>query len=100
MVQATLLPGMKIKDLRTIAASDLAEKTLGSIKPTLTGNAKTDAREIGRINKEVSATVATKLNNAPAQAFKSYIAPTLFMAWGKNNGVPPEWLVTLSPKGK
>ena len=80
---------MKIKDLRTIAASDLAERLLAAIKPVMTGNTKTDAKEIGRINKEVSTIVATKLNNAPAQAFKSYIAPTLFMAWGRTTVFRP-----------
>ena len=84
--------------MRTIAASDKAEQMLATTTPHLTGNRKADAKEIGRINKQIATTVATKLNNSPPQAFKSYIAPTIFKAWGNKHSVPPEWTSVLSPK--
>ena len=99
-VQATLLPGMKIKDLRTIAASDKAEKLLAANSPNLTGNAKVDAKAIGQINKTVATLVSQKLNNSPAQAFKSYIAPQIFQTWGAKHGIPSDWTRALSPKAE
>ena len=97
-VQATLPKGMMIKDMRTIAASDKAEEMLSRITPNLSSDRNTNAKEIGRINKEVAIAVSAKLNNSPPQAFKSYIAPSIFKAWGKKHGVPPEWATEFSPK--
>ena len=99
-VQATLLPGMKIKDLRTIAASDKAESLLAGHTPPLTGNPKIDVKTVGAINKEVATLVSQKLNNSPPQAFKSYIAPQIFKAWGEKHGIKPEWTSVMNPKEK
>lgn len=91
-VQATLLEGQKIKDLRTIKASAVAERTLARVNPQLTGDEKKDARMVGSIVRGVSGTVANRLNNKPAQSLESYIAPSVFRAWGEKHGINPAWL--------
>ncbi len=99
-VGKTLLPGQKVKDLRTIVATDHAEKVLSTVSPILTGDDKKDARHIRSIIKAVSQQVSTKLNNKPAQALESYIAPQVLRAWGEKNGVKAEWLGPAPKKEK
>jgi DNA topoisomerase-1 len=85
--------GVKLKDFRTIGATAHAESILKEIgKPVLTGNTRQDARAIASILKGVSEKVSARLNNTPAMARRSYIAPQVVAAWAKKNGV--EELVT------
>lgn len=75
---------VKLKDLRTVKATQVARKVAGSYKlPKLTGNRKKDAKAIVLAIKEVSAKVAKVLNNTPAQAKSSYIHPEIFRPWQK-----------------
>jgi len=85
---AEVLPsGVKVKDLRTIAATRLARELLGAAKPSLTGNAKVDARHVMGLLKAVSERVSIKLNNTPAMARKSYIHPEVVRGWATEHGL-------------
>ena len=91
-VAKALLPGQKVKDLRTVAASEHAERMLAGIKPEFSGDSKKDARQVLGVIKAVSESVSRKLNNTPAMAKKSYIAPQVWRAWAEKNGVKKEWI--------
>lgn len=91
-VRAAVPPGVKLKDLRTIAAATHAEQMLAGITPTRTGNDRKDAREVVKILKSVSTSVAAKLNNTPAMARRSYIPPQIIIAWGEKHGLPADWI--------
>jgi len=91
-VAAVLPKGVKTKDLRTIVATSTAERLLDEKPPTLTGDKKADARHIISILKSVSTDVSKQLNNTPAMARRSYIAPQVIQAWGKKHGIRKEWL--------
>ena len=84
--------GVKLKDFRTAVATTLAEQELDTFTFEPTGDAKKDARAVCGILKAVSTTVSKRLNNTPAMARKSYIAPQIIQAWGRKNKVNPEWL--------
>lgn len=85
--------GVKLKDFRTIAATKHAEAELKNYAFKSTGDAKKDARQVLSILKAVSTTVSQRLNNTPAMARKSYIAPQVIRAWGKQQfNLKPEWL--------
>jgi DNA topoisomerase IB len=91
-VAAVLPKGVKTKDLRTIVATSTAERLLGEKTPKLTGDRKSDARQIIGILKSVSTDVSKQLNNTPAMARRSYIAPQVIKEWGKKHGIREEWL--------
>jgi DNA topoisomerase IB len=75
--------GMKLKDMRTIKATQTAAKLLDAIPipPPLTGNKAKDKLLLARAIKEVSERVAEVLNNTPAIARESYIHPEVIQYW-------------------
>ena len=84
-----ILPkGMKVKDLRTIKATESAERLLKEVDtpPPLTGDSKKDKRLLAKALLETSKKVATILNNTPSIAKASYIHPMVFEQWAKNVG--------------
>ena len=90
---ADALPsGIKLKDFRTLAATTHAEALLARNPPQLTGDDRKDARQVIGILKAASNAVAEKLNNTPAVARRSYIAPQVVQAWGREHGIKEEWL--------
>ena len=80
--------GMKVKDLRTIKATESAERLLKEvdIPPPLTGDNKKDKRLLAKALLETSKKVATILNNTPSIAKASYIHPMVFEQWAKSVG--------------
>lgn len=91
-ISSTLPAGVKVKDMRTTIATTQAEHHLAGITPTLTGDAKADARHVIGLLKGVSESVSKTLNNTPEMARKSYIAPQVIAAWGAKHAIPKEWL--------
>lgn len=91
-VSATLPDGVKTKDMRTTIATAQAERQLNAIDPGLTGDKKEDLKKVLGALKDVSTNVSKTLNNTPAMARKSYIAPQIIQSWGAKHGVPKEWL--------
>jgi DNA topoisomerase-1 len=95
-VQASraLLPeGMKLKDFRTIIATDAAMKALDEVAtpPPLSGNVRKDRRMIRKALKEASQKVAERLNNTASVAQASYIHPVVFEKWVEDKlGAHPE----------
>ena len=78
--------GMKLKDMRTIKATQTAAKLLEGVPlpPPLTGNVSKDKLLLARALKEVSERVAEILNNTPAIARESYIHPEVIRYWAIN----------------
>ena len=91
-VAAAAPSGVKLKDFRTTVATVKAERLLSTMKPALTGNDKKDARQIIGILKQVSTDVSKTLNNTPAMARRSYIAPQIIQAWAAQHGLKEEWI--------
>lgn len=90
-IRAAAPKGVKLKDFRTIGATKHAEQILERIgPPPVTGDKKKDAQTIARILKQVSEDVSTRLNNTPAMARRSYIAPQVITNWTKKHGVSEE----------
>lgn len=75
--------GLKLKDFRTIIATNKAEKALASVAtpPPLTGDVKKDKRLLAKAMLTASKQVAEILNNSPAVAAKNYIHPEVFKTW-------------------
>jgi len=90
-VAQALPKGIKLKDLRTLVATNYAEQLLDLNPPKRTGNDEKDAKYVCKLLKEVSAEVADRLNNTAAVARRSYIAPAVIQAWGKAHRLPEEW---------
>jgi len=87
-IRAAAPKGVKLKDLRTIAATTHATQELDKLgAPKLTGNTRQDARAVASILKGVSESVSKRLNNTPAMARKSYIAPQVIKAWAAKHGI-------------
>lgn len=85
--------GVKLKDLRTTGATNHAERELARYDFKATGDSKKDARQVMGILKAVSTTVSERLNNTPAMARKSYIAPQVIREWaGRQKGINPAWV--------
>lgn len=80
--------GMKVKDLRTIKATETAEKYINGIEtpPPLTGNAKKDKALLAKALFNTSKAVSTILNNTPSVAKASYIHPSVFEKWANKIG--------------
>lgn len=78
-------PGnIKVKDLRTIKATQTAREAIASFHdepPPLTGDPKKDVRLIQKAIMAMSAKVAKVLNNTPEQARDNYIHPEIFKSW-------------------
>lgn len=75
---------IKVKDLRTIKATQTAREVVRKFKgppPPLTGNAKKDAKLIAKAILDMSGQVAKVLNNTPTQARDNYIHPSVFQRW-------------------
>jgi SWI/SNF-related matrix-associated actin-dependent regulator 1 of chromatin subfamily A len=87
-VKYILPKGMKVKDLRTIKATESAERLLKQVEepPPLTGDVKKDKRLLAKALFDTSKKVATILNNTPAIAKASYIHPMVFEQWAKSVG--------------
>lgn len=90
-IRATTPKGVKLKDLRTIAATRHAEKELAEVgAPKLTGDLKQDARAVASVLKAVATSVSKRLNNTPTMARKSYIHPKVVSDWAKKHGIGEE----------
>mgnify|MGYP003627597413 CR=1 FL=1 len=78
-----LLPeGLKLKDLRTLLATQVGTKVLNAQPvPTLTGNRAKDKRLLAKALLAASKHVAKLINNTPAVARASYIHPQVFKKW-------------------
>lgn len=76
---------LKIKDMRTYVATDLAReylfKDVKEFKQTLTGEPKKDVKSIKDKLKSVYEYVSDKLNNTPKMAETSYVHPAVRLAW-------------------
>ena len=80
--------GLKLKNFRTIVATNKAEAALDliAVPPPLTGDDKKDKRLLARAMLNASKQVAEILNNSPAVAAKNYIHPDIFKAWALKAG--------------
>ena len=78
-----MLPsGMKLKDLRTIKATETAEQALSTPPPPPVPEGKKERDKlIAARTKQVSRVVADTIQNTPAVAKSSYIHPDVFEAW-------------------
>lgn len=90
--KAVMPKGMKVKDFRTIKATETAEKFINAVEvpPPLTGNSKKDKKLLAKALFDTSKTVATILNNTPAVAKASYIHPMVFEKWANKIGAGKE----------
>lgn len=88
VARQSLPEGMKLKDLRTIKATETAEKALSGLKvpPPFTGDTKKDLRAMKRAITQASKTVANTIQNTPAVAKASYIHPDVFKLWATHVG--------------
>lgn len=80
--------GMKVKDLRTIKATETAERFINAVEtpPPLTGDKKKDQKLLVKALFDTSKKVSTILNNTPAVAKASYIHPLVFESWANKIG--------------
>lgn len=86
---AALLPsGMKLKDMRTIIATETAEKALRAFQmpDPLPDDPEKLKKLIAKAYLAASQAVAKKLNNTPAVAKKSYIHPEVLNSWVREIG--------------
>lgn len=75
---------IKIKDLRTLKATQMARRIVGDFPgppPPLTGDKKKDIRAIQKAILTMSGHVARVLNNEPTEARDTYIHPEIFKQW-------------------
>jgi len=87
--RGALPSGMKLKDLRTIKATESAESWMASYDgppPPITGDVKKDRRAVASALKAASDYVASKINNTGAVARASYIHPSVFASWLESIG--------------
>ncbi len=87
------LPGdMKLKDFRTILATNTAMEALDDViqPPPLTGDRRKDKRLLTRAMNQASKLVAAKLNNTASVARESYIHPEVFKAWARDRAGAPD----------
>jgi len=93
----SLLPkGNKLKDFRTVIATQTAEQALTRASkppPPLPKDEKKAKKLILKKLKEASTAVANTINNTPAVAKASYIHPNVFAEYLKRVGAPKEWAV-------
>lgn len=78
---------VKVKDLRTVKATQTARQVVSSFKgppPPLHGDKDKDARLIAKAILEMSGRVAKVLNNTPTQARDNYINPAVWKEWQAN----------------
>ena len=75
--------GLKLKDLRTLVATQKAIEVLDKVAapPPLTGNRKKDKRLLAKAILQASKQVAAHINNTPAVARSTYIHPEVFKQW-------------------
>ena len=75
---------IKVKDLRTVKATQTARQVVSSFKgppPPLSGNTKKDAKLVASAILKISGEVAKVLNNTPTQARDNYIHPEIWKQW-------------------
>lgn len=73
---------IKVKDLRTLKATQTARKVTARYPaPELSGDPKRDVRVLQKAILAMSGEVAKVLNNTPEQARDNYIHPEIFKAW-------------------
>ena len=85
--------GLKLKDYRTIIATNRAEAAMDAIAtpPPLTGDAKKDKRLLAKAILSASKEVAEVLNNTASVSKKNYIHPEVFKNWAtKKAGADPK----------
>lgn len=72
----------KLKDLRTIKATQYARELVGKTRPPkFTGDLKKDTKALNKAILAVSGKVAKVLNNSASMARDNYINPRTFAAW-------------------
>lgn len=84
--EATGLKDAKLKDLRTIRATQEARKVVNEFKgppPPLTDDPKKNGKAIAKAILEMSGKVAVILNNTATMARDNYIHPEVFASWQK-----------------
>lgn len=82
--KATGLKSAKLKDLRTVRATQEARKVVDEFPgppPPLTGAEKKDAKAIAKAILAMSGKVAVVLNNTATMARDNYIHPEVFKQW-------------------
>lgn len=72
---AALAPGFKLKDLRTLLGTVLAQRLVASMPVPSTRKQYTAQR------REIARQVSARLGNTPAVALSSYIDPAVFGSW-------------------
>lgn len=85
--------GLKLKDMRTYVATDLARKVLVESQlppPPLDENPKKNKRNLQKKLTTVFETVSQKLNNTPAMAKNSYVHPAIIDAYIISVGMKKE----------
>lgn len=75
-----VLPGFKVKDLRTLVGTGEALKIVGDAPPPEPPD-PADERAVKRAKLEVAKRVSALLGNTPSVALESYIDPTVFGRW-------------------
>jgi DNA topoisomerase IB len=70
-----IAPGFKVKDLRTVVATEEAQKAISDIP------SPTDLKSYVKAITEVGKMVSAKLGNTPTVALASYIPPEVFSGW-------------------
>lgn len=88
--RASIPEGMKLKDFRTIKATETAKAWFDSFDgppPPVTGDAKKDGKAAAKALASASDVVAHLLNNTRAVAKSSYIHPQVFEDWARRVGL-------------
>lgn len=87
-VRAAVPRGVHPKDFRTVMGTRTAREALAARQPPppMTGNARTDARNVARGIRAASIAASRALNNTPSVARSSYIHPSVFAEWMRSVG--------------
>jgi len=92
-VAEQLPDGVKVKDLRTVRATEVSRRAVESLQPPpppLDSDPKKAKRQIKAAIREVSGQVADAIQNTPAVARGSYIHPSVFTELEERLEVPDE----------
>jgi Eukaryotic DNA topoisomerase I, catalytic core len=75
---------IKVKDLRTLKAHQIAEQAVSNYKgepPPLSGDPKKDGKLIAKAILEMATQVSNVLNNAPQESRDTYVDPEIWKRW-------------------
>jgi DNA topoisomerase IB len=75
---------IKVKDLRTLKAHQIARQAVASFKgppPPLTGNKKKDVKLIQSAILSMATEVSNVLNNQPTESRDTYVHPEIWQQW-------------------